>query len=64
MNLGYTFRDVGRWGSDLRLAFGMQKVFILTGYSGIDPETTSENGIDNAMWPRPRTYSLRLNVKF
>ena len=64
MNLGYTFRDVGRWGSDIRMAFGMQNVFILTGYSGVDPETTSENGIDNTMWPRPRTYSLRLNVKF
>jgi iron complex outermembrane receptor protein len=42
----------------------MQNVFILTGYSGIDPETTSENGIDNTMWPRPRTYSVRVNVKF
>ena len=64
MNLGYTFRDVGRWGTDIRLALGMQNVFIITGYSGMDPETTSQNGIDNAMWPRPRTYSLRLNVKF
>ena len=64
MNLGYTFRNIGKWGTDIRLALGMQNVFILTGYSGIDPETTSENGIDNAMWPRPRTYSLRLNVKF
>jgi hypothetical protein len=42
----------------------MQNVFILTGYSGPDPETTSVNGIDNAMWPRSRTYSLRLNIKF
>ena len=39
-------------------------VFILTGYSGPDPETTSENGIDNTMWPRSRTYSIRLTVKF
>ena len=64
VNMGYTFRDIGKWGSTIRLALSMQNVFILTGYSGPDPETTSENGIDNTMWPRSRTYSLRLNVKF
>ena len=64
VNMGYTFKDIGRWGSNIRLALSMQNVYILTGYSGPDPETTSENGIDNTMWPRSRTYSLRLNVKF
>ena len=64
INLGYTFRAIGRWETDIRLAFGVQNVFILTGYSGMDPETTAENGIDNILWPRPRTYSLRLNVNF
>lgn len=64
INLGYTFRDVWRWGADIRIALGMQNVFILTGYSGMDPEVIAENGIDNTMWPRPRTCSLRLNVNF
>ena len=64
LNLGYTFRALGPWETDIRLAVGMQNVFILTGYSGMDPEVVSENGIDNTMWPRPRTYSLRLNVNF
>ena len=64
INLGYTFRGVGRWETDMRLAFGVQNVFVLTGYSGMDPETVSENGIDNTMWPRPRTWSLRVNVNF
>lgn len=64
INLGYTFRAVGRWESDIRVAVGMQNVFILTGYSGMDPEVISENGIDNTIWPRPRTWSLRLNVNF
>lgn len=64
INLGYTFRAVGRWESDIRVAVGMQNVFILTGYSGMDPEVISENGIDNTTWPRPRTWSLRLNVNF
>lgn len=62
LNIGYTFRGVGRWESDIRIAFGMQNVLVLTRYSGMDPEVISENGIDNTTWPRPRTYSLRLNI--
>ena len=64
MNLGYTFRGIGPWESDIRVGLSLQNVFVLTGYSGMDPESVSENGIDNTMWPRPRTYSLRLNVNF
>ena len=64
INLGYTFRRLGSWETDIRLALGMQNVFILTGYSGMDPEVISENGIDGTIWPRPRTYSLRLNINF
>ena len=64
INLGYTFRNIGLWQTDIRLALGVQNVFVLTGYSGMDPETVSENGIDNAMWPRPRTWSMRINVNF
>jgi iron complex outermembrane receptor protein len=64
LNFGYTFRGIGRWETDVRLAFGIQNVFVLTGYSGMDPEVISETGIDNTVWPRPRTYSLRMNIKF
>ena len=64
INLGYTFRGIGRWESDIRLAVGMQNVFILTAYSGMDPEVISENGIDGTIWPRPRTWSFRMNINF
>ena len=64
INLGYTFRGIGMSETDIRIAVGMQNVFLLTGYSGGDPEVTSENGIDGNTWPRPYTYSLRLNVNF
>ena len=64
VSLGYTFRSIGRWETDVRLGLGVQNVFILTGYSGMDPEVISETGIDNVIWPRPRTYSVRLNVNF
>ena len=42
VNLGYTFRAIGRWETDIRLALGVQNVFVLTGYSGMDPEVVSE----------------------
>ena len=64
INLGYTFRGIGRWETDIRLAFSVQNVFVITGYSGVDPEIPGVNGIDGSIWPRPRTYSLRLNVNF
>ena len=64
INVGYTFRKVGFTEADLRLGVSVQNVFLITGYSGMDPEVVSENGIDNTMWPRPRTFSIRLNVNF
>lgn len=64
INLGYTFRNVGRSKTQIRVAAGVQNVFVITKYSGIDPEVTNEYGIDYTFWPRPRIYSLRLNVNF
>ena len=64
LNAGYTFRGIGPWESDIRIGASVQNVFVLTGYTGMDPETVSENGIDNTMWPRPRTWSLRININF
>ena len=65
VNLGYTFNKLGNFDGKLRLALSAQNVFVLTSYSGNDPELTgSMNGVDNVIWPRPRTYSLRVNFTF
>lgn len=40
----------------------VQNVFTISKYKGIDPELF--NGIDYAMYPRPRVYSLGLNFGF
>ena len=40
----------------------VQNVACLTAYKGIDPEIF--NGIDNNMYPRPRTYMLGLKYNF
>ena len=58
------FRSIGSWETDIRVAFSVQNVFVITGYSGVDPEIPGVYGIDGSIWPRPRTYSLRLNINF
>ena len=64
ITLGYTFKKLGNSDLSLRLAAGVQNVFVITKYSGIDPEVSSKEGIDGAVWPRPRIYSLRVNLNF
>jgi iron complex outermembrane receptor protein len=39
-----------------------QNVFTITNYTGIDPEIYG--GIDNTIYPRPRTYTLGINLGF
>lgn len=62
VTVGYTFKNVFSEGSNMRLTGAVQNVFLITGYNGIDPENTS--GIDNNLYPRPRTYTVGLNVNF
>ncbi len=64
INLGYTFKEIGNWGGNIRVAASCQNVFVLTKFKGVDPETDNTSGINNSFWPRPRTFSLRLNVNF
>ena len=64
INLGYTFKDIRNWGGNIRIAACCQNVFVLTKFSGIDPEVKDVDGVSNTFWPRPRTYSLRLNINF
>jgi len=44
------------------LSLTIQNPFILTSYEGLDPETN--NGIDNNIYPRPRTVVVGWNVQF
>lgn len=64
VNLGYTFNKIGGSDVELRIAAGVQNVFVLTKYSGVDPEVSGVAGIDGTIWPRPRIFSLRLNLNF
>lgn len=62
MTLAYTFPKLWNSKSSLRLAFTVQNVCTITGYSGIDPELSS--GIDRDVYPRPRTFSFSANLNF
>jgi iron complex outermembrane receptor protein len=62
ITLGYTFKNIAKTGLSVRTAFTVQNAFIITGYSGLDPEMYG--GIDNNIWPRPRIFSLRLGITF
>ena len=46
----------------LRISANVQNVFVISDYKGLDPELPS--GIDYNLYPRPRTYTLGLNVGF
>lgn len=64
-NLGLVY-NAGRLSKNgtttLSLSANCQNVFVLTDYKGIDPEIST--GIDYMLYPRPRTYTLGVNLGF
>lgn len=62
ITLGYTLQKPFKGFKSVRFWTGMQNVFVITNYSGLDPEVFS--GIDNTIYPRPRTLLFGANIKF
>jgi len=60
INIGYNFKSIMKKNISLKVSAIVQNVFVITGYSGLDPEIAG--GIDNNIYPRPRIYSLSLNL--
>jgi TonB-dependent starch-binding outer membrane protein SusC len=60
LTLGYSF-DLK--GQPARLFGTIQNVFTITGYNGVDP-TAGINGIDNNIYPRSRTVTTGLTLRF
>lgn len=60
--VGYNAGAVFNKKANLRLNAGVQNVFVITKYKGIDPEISS--GIDNNMYPRPRIFTLGGAIDF
>ena len=61
INVGYNVGKIKR-DINLRLTAGVQNVFVITKYDGLDPE--QNGGIDNNAYPRPRTFLIGLGLDF
>lgn len=61
ISAGYNFDEFSE-NVRARLSLTVQNAFVVTKYKGLDPEIGS--GIDNNIYPRPRTFLLGLNVTF
>lgn len=61
LQLSYNIGEVCK-GLDINVSAMVQNVFTITKYSGVDPE--SDWGIENSLYPRPRTYSLTVGLNF
>lgn len=61
LSVGYDFGRVFNDYAGLTIAAIVQNVFVISPYSGVDPELAG--GIDNSIYPRPRIYSLNINLK-
>mgnify|MGYP002347021761 CR=1 FL=1 len=60
ISVGYNFMKLFGANLDGRVSFTCQNVFVITNYSGLDPEVTG--GIDNNIYPKARTFVLGLNL--
>ncbi len=66
LTLSYSFGNVIKNTTDLRLSFTVNNVFTITKYKGVDPEINlgSSVGIDNNVYPRSRVFVLGVNLLF
>ena len=61
LTLGYSFQNLFAAKLSGRISASVQNVFTISKYRGLDPEC---GAIDSNIWPRPRTYTIGLNLNF
>lgn len=61
ITLGYSFKKLLTNRISGRISASVQNVFTVTKYSGLDPEVSA---VDGSMWPRPRIYTIGINLNF
>ncbi|MEO1625458.1 MAG: SusC/RagA family TonB-linked outer membrane protein, partial [Bacteroidota bacterium] len=66
ITLGYRIPSPFGQGSNLRLYATVQNPILITQYEGLDPEVFdgTNNGIDNNIYPRARTFLFGVNASF
>ncbi len=60
--IGYNFNELFGGTVNARVSATVNNAFIITGYEGLDPEV--DGGIDNNVYPRPRVFTLGVNLSF
>lgn len=67
INLAYNAGKIFS-NSELHITANVQNVFVITKYSGLDPEYNPSDqtnvGVDNVIYPRPRIFSIGFNLDF
>jgi TonB-linked SusC/RagA family outer membrane protein len=65
ISIGYNLKNV-KFIKNMRIYFASNNLLTITGYSGVDPETTTSGlsfGLDQYnVYPKTRTFTLGLNV--
>ncbi len=72
LTLGYTFKEAPLFFETARLSVTGQNLFLITNYTGFDPEVNVNKavdgvpsfGIDYVPYPSSRTFTFGLNVSF
>lgn len=62
IQLGFNAGSIKALHANVRLNASIQNVFVITNYTGLDPEIAG--GIDGAIYPRPRVFALGVNLDF
>ncbi len=62
VTLGYDASKLVKNKLNLRFSLAAQNLFVITKYTGLDPEISG--GIDNNFYPRARTVTLGVNLGF
>ncbi|WP_238869150.1 MULTISPECIES: SusC/RagA family TonB-linked outer membrane protein [Proteiniphilum] len=63
IELGYSFTNIKKLGmQNIRIYMSGQNLFTLTGYSGLDPESTDL--IDMGTYPQSRSFICGINLSF
>lgn len=64
IHAGYSVGKIFKSDVMMRINASIQNVAIFTKYRGLDPEIANSTGVDNNIYPRPRTYALGVNLDF
>lgn len=62
LTVGYNVGKVMGQKVNLSLNAGVQNVFVITQYKGVDPEVSG--GVDNNLYPRPRIFTIGASLDF